>query len=185
MIFPFLISTLVFFGMTSCKTSDDIEESPNRNDNTKYSSEVSDCGGFQRSLNLTQSDVSTNYCSAETLLWTFNKANQELILTNNRILLNCCGNRKVEVSEEEDLFVIKEIDTPSGSKGRCKCSCVYDFRTTLKEINEEPLSIRIVRMISDIENREKTIFEGKIDLRLGKGMFTIEKNDIGPRCNNN
>src|SRR5262245_32523726 len=79
---------------------------------------ISECGGFvkQTKTDPPQPDAST-YCEAERLLWAYDSGTGSLGLTNARIMLNCCGEHSIEVTEDGGTYVISERDAPEKVDG--------------------------------------------------------------------
>lgn len=150
-------------------------------------SSVSDCGGFQergKSNAGASAPAPTPYCDAEALRWTYDAISGTLILSDERILLNCCGDHSVKVSEQSGVFVVHQKDEPEGAAGgaRCGCMCVFDYKTTLTGVSGSSIDIEIVREVTDEGSGVKAVWSGTLDLTKAAGEIVIDKTDVGPWC---
>lgn len=149
---------------------------------------ISDCYGLdasQKNIELGIPDDDT-YCDAEILHWSFDSSTGRLILLDARILLNCCGEHDMYAEQLDDgTYLITETDGPmkigDGSYDRCLCTCVFDYRLYIEDIDADRISIKVVR---DIEEEEEIIevFEGELDLTEESGSFVIDNTDVGEFC---
>ncbi len=126
MIYLLLIFTM-FLGFSGCsETTHD------------YSGKVSSCGGFVT----TKSEVPPCF---ETLEWNF--ANDVLSVKNNKVPLNCCGERSFYADiEDNNTIVLTEKDNYENG-ARCKCTCSYDFHINVNETIQFPVNVKIKRII--------------------------------------
>lgn len=151
--------------------------------------EVSQCGGFSQ-LGSAITDEASAYCAAEVLDWRYVADTETLHLSNDRILLNCCGEHSITVHQEGELYVVTERDAPEqigplplpGSGARCDCMCVFDFSVQVQSIAADPIELKIVREVTDSDLPVAEIWRGTIDLALGQGTVTIDDEDVGPWC---
>ncbi|MFH2006796.1 MAG: hypothetical protein ABI333_09450 [bacterium] len=144
---------------------------------------ISECGGFLITANMKSplGDPAT-YCEAEMLHWAYNASTQTLDLANNRMLLNCCGNHSINVSVEDGVYVISEVDAPEFADARCGCMCVFDFTTTVQGIPEGVIPVRIVRDVTDAEGGPQVVYEGSLDLTAAVGSVELDPADVEPWC---
>jgi hypothetical protein len=159
-------------------------ESSAPQDPSSQSFAISECGGFEA-----KSDSSFGgYCDAEVLDWSYDAASGALIFTDKRALLNCCGDRSMQVSEKNGTYVITEIDAPEGGDGRCLCMCVFDLKVTYNT-GVVPVSgmvpIVLVRDTIDDSKPPVTLYSGSIDLSAGSGSVVVDTTDAGPWCDQN
>jgi len=63
---------------------------------------ISECGGFQNSLfqdsNSDTGPAPRKYCDAEVLAWEYDETTGIIRFSNNRVLLNCCGERSIQTA---------------------------------------------------------------------------------------
>lgn len=147
--------------------------------------QISDCGGFisyseKRTVNSVPfiRDPET-YCNAEKLLWLYEESTQTLKVMNARVLLNCCGDRKITAVEDYGIIVISEDDQPEGGTERCKCVCVYDFYIEISGITP---GIKTVKLELTVDDATSTKWEGKIDIRNKSGEIIIDGNPLSGVC---
>jgi hypothetical protein len=154
------------------------------------SSAISQCGGFevnQQSQALNGSgddnfDPSSSYCDAEVLDWSYDAALGKLALSNNRVLLNCCGNHSIEATDEEGVLVIREIDAPEFDDARCGCMCVFDFAIELEQVAMGTIQLRLMRDVTDDDQAEQEVLVGEIDLAKGSGSVVVDSTDVEFWC---
>ncbi len=139
---------------------------------------VSECGGFGP---VEDYDSGGDYCAAEVLSWRYDAEAGTLDLSDERVLLNCCGDHSVEAAADGDLVVVTETDAPESGAGRCDCLCVFDFALTLEGVEAGPLALRIVRDVTD-EGGPATVWEGTLDLGAGEGSVVLSDEDVGMWC---
>jgi len=147
---------------------------------------ISDCGGFGEAAASPAGDPETDgaddYCAAELLEWTYDAATETLELTDARALLNCCGERTMELSVVDDVYVVTETDAPVGEGGRCDCVCVFDLRLTVEGLVQGVIPVRIERFETDVAAEPSAIWNGEIDLGLDAGDAVIDGTEAGPWC---
>jgi hypothetical protein len=144
---------------------------------------VSDCGGFNDWAATNFKDGPDEYCAAERLHWEYNAQSGVLSLADNRILLNCCGNHSIDVSLENGVYVVTEIDAPEYGDARCACMCVYDYTVDIKEVPAGVISLKIVREVTDWPDGSGVVFEGDLDLSQGSGVEIIDDEPETTWCN--
>ncbi len=142
---------------------------------------VSTCGGFTTGRQNNPS-YSGDYCAAEVLDWTYDAKAGKLTLTDNRALLNCCGDHSVKVTKQGAGYVITETDAPEQGGGRCLCMCVFDFAVTIKSLKAGLIPITLVRDVTDDTTGPKTVFTGTLDLSKAAGAKVLSKKDVSPWC---
>lgn len=139
---------------------------------------VSECGGFAASA-----DRALGYCDAEVLGWSYDAAALALTLANERVLLNCCGDRSITVAQQGSTLVITETDAPEAATGsRCLCQCVFDFAVTLGGIAAGTYDFQLVRDVKDDAGGPRVVSTGKLDLAQGAGQVIVEQSDVTPWC---
>jgi hypothetical protein len=149
-----------------------------------FTQAVSECGGFAAQ----QKDhipSPGDYCAQELLLWQYDAATHTLDLSNNRVSLNCCGVHTIDITIELGVMIVTENDAPGSA--RCHCMCVYDYTAQVAYVPADdagdPLSMRIVRNVTDSEDGPVTVWEGAIDLLDGSGMEVVDASLLDYGCN--
>lgn len=140
-------------------------------------SRVSLCGGFAnapRSLG--------NYCAQGVLDWHRDVATGALVLTDRRVLLNCCGDHSVTMAREGDTWVLGERDAPQGGSVRCKCSCVFDFEVAVPAFPDGVAHVRIVRLVTDSGQGPLNVWEGDIVVGASPGSIVVDSDPVGYGC---
>jgi hypothetical protein len=162
----------------------DPSETPDPNA-VQAASDVSECGGFNtRSKSNAGAPAPTPYCDAEALRWSYDAIAGTLVLSDDRVLLNCCGDHTVKVSEQNGVFKVHQKDEPMGSAGgaRCGCMCVFDYKTKLTGVSGKSIDIEIVREVTDVAGGAQAVWSGTLDLTKSSGEILIDKTDVGPWC---
>jgi len=143
---------------------------------------VSDCGGFlaAKAAPIATPVPAAGYCDAEVLRWTYDKTSGKLAFSNDRVNLNCCGERKVQLSENNGTYVIHETDAPESiitaqgpSEARCGCMCVFDLAVEAESIPGGMITVQLVRDVTDSNQPARTLFTGSIDLSAGSGSGSV------------
>lgn len=145
---------------------------------------VSECGGFAATA---KSDGAPPlaYCDAETLTFTHDAATGTLELQNDRILLNCCGDRGITATLEDGVYVLRETDAPEGGSGRCNCMCVFDFKVSVQGVPAEAIKVQLERTITDDNaSAGAIIWTGSLDLTQKSGSVVVDATDVAPWCQN-
>ncbi len=142
---------------------------------------VSTCGGFAAGKQSNPS-FSGDYCAAEVLDWTYDAKAGKLMLTDNRALLNCCGDHSVKVTKNNGTYVITETDAPEQGNQRCQCMCVFDFEVSIEQLNGGVIPVELVRNVTDNTSGPKTLFSGTLDLSKGSGVKILSNKDAGTWC---
>ena len=154
-----------------------------------FSYQASECGGFFQPVSGAESGADAfdadTYCGAERLIWSY--ADGKLALTDQRILLNCCGDHSVQVTRDEDgTLVVTELDAPEDGWGRCDCLCVYDYAVTIDLPVAEPVALRLERLVTESEElpsgSAELVWEGTLDLTAGSGDEVLDETDLGFWC---
>jgi len=144
---------------------------------------VSECGGFKVTNQSDNNYQPTGYCDAEVLQWSYEPKDGKLRLSNNRVLLNCCGDRKVTLKEVNGKLVVTEVDAPEASSGgRCYCMCVFDLAVEALKVPGGTVQVELHRSVTDSASGPTQVFTGKLDLSQGSGTVVIDKTDAGPWC---
>lgn len=139
----------------------------------EQSLEVSGCGGFAYGTR------GSDECDSEVLRWSFDANSSTLALRNENVVLNCCGERSVEVDVQDgNTIVMTETDAPATSGfRRCRCICTFDFGATVK-LGDPVLgetAVKVMRLVTDIKEggHEEEVFTTTIDLDSGAGSYCI------------
>lgn len=170
------VSTIVLATMIAgCQTGP--EESTPAGEVAVAEQAVSECGGFAEVRELAPDG---DYCSAEQLRWSYEAGT--LQLTDSRAVLNCCGERTIDVQVEDGVLVVTETDAPEGEGGRCFCTCVFDLSVTLTGVAEGPTAVRLVRDVTDEAGGPRVLFEGDLDLAAGEGAEVLTTDPAPPDC---
>ena len=169
----FVLSSLLLFGCGA-------EGAPE--DGLTFAASISQCGGHPSGA-LTVPTDDPAYCDAEVLRWKYHEASQTLTLSDDRILLNCCGDHGVKAAIEGEKLVVSESDLPESGDARCGCMCVFDYTVTIQDIPTGALAVRIDRHVPDQTPALATVFDGELDLTLGEGFVVISTDDASMWCN--
>ncbi|MGI5863864.1 MAG: hypothetical protein ACOX6T_17660 [Myxococcales bacterium] len=144
--------------------------------------EVSECGGFADASSQQQalegdSEQDYPWCQPEELVWEYDAASSRLRLTNTQVYLNCCGEQSIEIEETGEGCLVSERDSPQGQlfAARCDCMCLYDFRVEAEEIEKRPVTIEIVREVTDSDRGVVPVWRGTIDLAQGSGRIVVKE----------
>lgn len=145
------------------------------------SDRVSGCGGFgaepaQGAFALR----ADGYCDAEVLRWQYDAAAGTLALSDERVMLNCCGDHAMDVVIEDGVWVVTETDEPEGGSGRCHCLCVFDFALTVEDVAAGTIALRLLRFVT--ETGETLVWEGALDLAEGAGAIVLDETSVEPWC---
>jgi hypothetical protein len=151
---------------------------------------TSECGGFDAgtayALVTGEAAGDPDYCAAERLVWTYDQPGKKLVITNTRVLLNCCGEHSISIDSLRDgRYVLDETDAPEGGLlggSRCSCMCVYDFRVEAEEIPPKSINVKLKRDVTDDDEAVQTVWQGEWDLQTGAGSIDVDVSDIGPWC---
>ena len=140
--------------------------------------EVSECGGFDMEKIGFTTRVSKETRKDENLVWKYDSTSQTATLINQNVWLNCCGDRSVDVSlnDETGVYEIRETDKAEEEDGvplRCRCQCFFDFKVSLPDMDADIISVKLFRTITDQENPDTVAWEGELDLREGEGEMAI------------
>lgn len=144
---------------------------------------VSECGGFaQAALSVADDEAALDYCAAEVIDWAYDAASRTLVLRNERVLLNCCGEHAIaaEPAEGGGLLVTETDDPDHGA--RCGCMCVFDFVLQLEDVDAAALPLTLERLVGDDEDASGTKWQGTIDPSQGAGTIVVDGGDVGPWC---
>lgn len=136
---------------------------------------VSDCGGFAAGTK-----GAVDYCAQGVLEW--RREGDVLVVTERRVLLNCCGDRAATVTREGDTWVLAETDAPEGGDGRCRCMCVFDFEVTVPAFPDGVAPFRIVRWITDSGDGPVTTWEGDLIVGDTPGAIMVDPEPVGYGC---
>ncbi len=141
-------------------------------------STISDCGGFAASSRSADSD----YCDAEVLDWSYDAATQVLSVSDNRIILNCCGDHSISASVVDGVYVIEERDAPVNGDGRCNCMCVFDYSIEIEDVPAGSIAVRVIRDVTDDGGEPAVVFDGSFDLSAGSGAEILDDTSAEPWC---
>jgi len=143
---------------------------------------ISDCGGFdETSFEESDGAGDAEYCAAERLNWTYDAATETLDLVDARAVLNCCGERSVELELVDGIYVVRETDAAEGA-GRCDCMCVFDLALTVEGLSGGVIPVRIERHETDVAAAPQVIWEGELDLLAAAGSAVLDATEAGPWC---
>jgi len=154
---------------------------------------VSECGGFKAHAATALAPAPQSYCDAEVLRWTYDKGAGKLAFANDRVALNCCGERVMKLAEVNGTYEIRETDAPeqivtaSGtSEARCHCMCVFDLEVEAEQIPSGQNQVKLIREITDSNEPAKTVYSGSLDLSAGSGLVVVDGSplmmDASGRC---
>lgn len=183
-LFPFFVALM----LAACGATDDSDVDPST-DLIPQTFAVSKCGGFVGASKQTYSTKKLpqlKYCDAEVLKWSHDAKTGELKLANNRILLNCCGERIMKMSVDySGVHVITETDSPEmittkqGTSGaRCGCMCVFDMSMAAQKVAAGPIQVKLVRDVTDDSKGAQAVWSGTIDLSAGSGTVVLNKKPV-------
>lgn len=152
-----------------------------------FTPSISECGGFPDNSGATALPPAgdpASYCDAEVLLWSYDAASRTLGLSNNRVVLNCCGDHSLSVARDGDTLVVTEKDAPEAQAGgaRCGCSCVFDYAADVADVDAGMLKLRLERFVTDLDAAPVEVYEGEIDLGAGTGKVVIDAQSAEPWC---
>jgi hypothetical protein len=109
-----------------------------------------------------------------------------LTLANKRILLNCCGEHSITIEkEEEGEYLVRETDEPEGiamGGARCSCMCVFDFQVETPDVPERTITLKVVRDITDDDQPERVVWDGKTNLEDGFGRIVVDETVLEGWC---
>ena len=176
--------------LTACGGGDATAPGP---DLLPQSFAVSECGGFKAHAATELAPAPQSYCDAEVLRWTYDKGAGKLAFANDRVNLNCCGERVMKLAEVNGIYEIRETDGPeqittaSGtSEARCHCMCVFDLEVEAQQIPPGPVQVKLVREITDSNEPAATVYSGTLDLSTGGGLVVVDGSpvmmDASGRC---
>ena len=142
---------------------------------------VSDCGGYKTDGS-PLFDYTGDYCAANVLHWQYDSATETLGLSDERILLNCCGDHSMKIEDKDGVYVITETDAPESFAGgaRCACMCVFDYTLEAVGVLEDLIQIKIIRDVTDSQDGPQVVFEGQLDLTEGAGHVVIDETASAP-----
>ncbi|MFW6369189.1 MAG: hypothetical protein ACOC0J_01250 [Myxococcota bacterium] len=117
-------------------------------------------------------DGREEWCGAERLQWSYEAESETLDLLHSRVALNCCAEHSVSYEQVGDIHVVTEIDVPPRD-GRCRCTCLFDFHSSLAGIASGMASVLV---LLDIEEEEgsSVVWEGDLDLTEGSGEIVLD-----------
>lgn len=182
------LMTLTFAALLGCGTGDEPTTPGPTGPGTPsglipQTYKISECGGFDAA---TKADFApTSYCDAEVLKWSYDAATGTLKLRDNRVLLNCCGDRTMTLDEKSDgSYEILEVDAPEAAAGgsRCNCMCVFDLTMEASAIAGGTIQVTLSREVTDSGAGVETIWSGQIDLSKGSGDVVVDGADVGFWC---
>lgn len=162
---------------------------PEEHEKMTYSFKASACGGFAKEENLSEPEGETEetpYCDAEALRVSYDNTKKELVISDDRVLLNCCGDHRSTVSLENGVYVIRQKDAPEQDGARCYCMCVFDFKSTIVNPNFDSskiIDVMILREVTDENSgEEKEIWSGQIDLSKSSQEIIVDNKSVDPWC---
>ncbi len=162
-----LVAMLVAVSLYGCSKDDNIGEN----------GAISECGGFKSDAPVPMNDDyydETPFCKDEYLVWQYDESSKTVTFTDTNVLLNCCGRHYIELLKDGSVYEIKETDKPEKFGARCSCSCMFDFRIELSNVEEDTMELRITLDVTDDDEPRKTVWSGAIDLSAGQGQELIK-----------
>ena len=139
--------------------------------------DVSECGGFDSYTEdrfTPLSDSEDEYYDRQVIVWSLDKASSMLTVTHKNLPLNCCGIHSVNVTKEEDTYVLEEIDEPDLNGDRCRCMCLFDFRAEFAIQETTTLNLEVSYQVTDQSSDFTTVYSGALDLEDGGGAILID-----------
>jgi hypothetical protein len=161
---------------TSCHAKDVTQGNPVQEE-VGINAKVSDCGGFEEHTKTLSQRQRSSQCRDEQLVWRYNQQTNVLLLSNQNVWLNCCGEHTVSLSFNRDTteYEMRETDAPLSPGGRCYCMCFFDFNIELPNISAQALSVSVYRYVTDA-GPEQMVWRGIIELQTGSGEVVIQPN---------
>ncbi len=139
------------------------------------------CGGFAAAK--TNAPPATDYCANEVLTWRHDPQTGRLIVSDNRVPLNCCGDHALTASLEKGVYVLRETDAPEAKTGgRCFCLCVFDFQIAIDNVPAKLITVKLMRDVLDDNAPEQMVWTGQIDLSKATGSVIVDTTDVGATC---
>jgi hypothetical protein len=135
-------------------------------------SAISSCGGFEKMSSGVYQP--SDYCDAELLRWRRDPTTGEVTFVDQRVELNCCGDRSIAAANEGDVLVITVTDAPEEGGGRCRCTCVFDFAITLSGLSGD-VPVKLVREITDDGEPPVVVYTGTLDLTADTGAVIVDQ----------
>lgn len=168
-----ILSILTTVALLGCGDQGNGPQPPGPGELIPQSYQVSECGGFEV---LSRGDFApTGYCDAEVLSWSHDAASGTLKLRDNRVELNCCGERAMSLEEQSDgSYEIRVTDAPEALGGRCHCMCVFDFSMEAKSIAGGVIQVKLLREVTDGAGGAVQIWSGQLDLSQGAGEVVVD-----------
>lgn len=158
-----------------------------------FTAAVSECGGFSGAkpgdtpapLPMPLPPTPADYCKAEVLAWSHDAGSGRLELRDSRALLNCCGDRKIEATLVNGVYVLRETDAPEGGIPgmRCNCLCVFDFDLAIENVKGTTVPVELRRHVTDDNAGEQLLWSGTLDLTQGAGQVVVDSSDALAFCN--
>jgi hypothetical protein len=139
--------------------------------------QISDCGGFDTVPEGFRLQQKVSQCRYERLIWRYDQGSQTVKFLNKNVLLNCCGERSITVTlnEETNVYIIDEIDEIESKRGaRCKCSCSFDFKIDLPNIPSGTIEVELYRHVTD-QGPRSIVWKGELDLGNGEGDELVKE----------
>ena len=148
---------------------------------TSQNSVVSDCGGFEAG-----NRGPVGYCDAEKLMWAYDASTGTLSLLDARVMLNCCGEHSFDVYYDATTGKYEgwEIDAPEmiGTEpSRCNCSCVFDFRTEIVDVQSSTIELVLMRHETD-QGAAQQVWSGTLELTAGSGEVILDDQPMDYGC---
>lgn len=169
---------LVLAGLTVSGCTSD----PNQSELIPQTFKISECGGFKATSQTEAGPAfGSDYCAAEVLRWSYQASTGNLRLSDDRVLLNCCGKRQARLAENSGVYELRQTDGPD-DYGRCHCMCVFDLALEAEALPGGPIDLKITRQVTDSQEPAKVVWAGKLDLTKGSGEVVIDSTEAGPWC---
>jgi hypothetical protein len=104
-------------------------------------STTSACGGFTslaKRAAMPYSQDSSNYCTAEKIIWTYSPGQKQLDILHVRIGANCASKLEMTVEENAGTYTILQKDNKD-PRIMADCDCVFDTYCELQNVQNGPV----------------------------------------------
>ena len=147
---------------------------------------LSERGGFaEPELRLAEGGEG-DYCAAEVLRVRHDPATDLLRVADARVLLDCCGRRSVRAERSGGpsggAVNITLHDEPQPGVGRCEPGCAYDLAVGVLSAPTAPLTVRLIRDITDAPGGPTLIWQGEVDPAAGLRRTVLDETPAAPGC---
>jgi len=147
---------------------------------------ISERGGFSEPEFRLADDSEVDYCAAEVLRIRHDPETDLLRIADGRALLDCCGRRSLRVERvggpEGGVIEVVERDEPDAG-GRCEPRCAFDFAAGVLASPRAPITVRVLREVTDSGRGPVLLWEGEVDPAAGARSIVLDKAPAAPGCN--